>query len=123
MLKDAHSSRPFLLRYAGKNFPSMAYDECGRLARSARPDAAALQELLIATVIEERRSRNLKGIGEKRQGSLCGPNLFTLNIANLISRDASQICQREVERYARGFDLGFPDSFFKVIGGIVPGFW
>jgi hypothetical protein len=26
------------------------------------------------------------------------------------------------ERYARGFGLDFPDSLFRVIGGIVPGF-
>jgi hypothetical protein len=74
----------------------MTNDKCGRLARSARPDAATLEELLISTVIEKRRLRNLKGTGEKRQGLLSDPALSTLNIAYLILREANQICQAQL---------------------------
>ena len=76
----------------------MANDKCRRFARSARPNAAALQELLIAAVIEKRRLRNLKGTGEKRQGLLSDPTLSTLNIADLILRKANQICQGQLAK-------------------------
>jgi hypothetical protein len=74
----------------------MANDKCGRFARSASLDAAALQELLIAIVIKKRRLRNPEGTGEKRQGLLSDPALSTLNIADLILREANQICQGQL---------------------------